>query len=64
MSCVASESEKLEQEDASEDTDFDALPQFLSDKIKLKSVSILLNLHQEFFSNHYSIPDSPPPDFF
>jgi hypothetical protein len=59
----ASESDKLEQDDASEDGDFDALPLPAHNVIKrhLKKTSLAAN--KEIHLKTHKTPDTPPPDY-
>ncbi len=63
ISLDASESDEVEQDDCYEDGDYDALPLSLNTNSKLTLGSIRFYSQQAFRSTHYSIPDSPPPDF-
>ncbi len=63
ISSDASESDKLEQDDASEDGDFDALPlpEHNTIKIPLKKASLAAN--KEIYLKTHKTPDTPPPDY-
>lgn len=58
-----SETAELEQDDCNEDGDCDAIPISLNCHCSLSSGPNRFNSQEAFRSNHYSIPDSPPPDF-
>ena len=63
ISLDASESDDDEQDDCNEDEDFDALLISHQSSLtnNLRGLNALFQAH--FRPNHYSIPDSPPPDF-
>ena len=63
MSTDASESDEVEQDDCYEDSDYDALLLAFQGGSETSKKSIGINSNQAFIQNHYSVPDSPPPDF-
>jgi len=63
ISCDGAESEKLEQDDASEDTDFDALPTALNQTFRKIFSRADYSITQEINLNKHKTPETPPPDF-
>jgi hypothetical protein len=63
ISSEASESDKLEQDDASEDGDFDALPLPALNAIKIPLKKASLAANKEIHLKTYKTPDTPPPDY-